>query len=45
MKLLVQGISSLGVSFQENYERLELLGDAWLKYCCVVKVFVRYGLD
>ena len=41
IRQLVRATSSLGVSYQENYERFELLGDAWLKYCCVVKVFVR----
>jgi hypothetical protein len=39
---LVQAISTAGVSQSRNYERLEYLGDAWLKYVAVAKVYNRY---
>jgi dsRNA-specific ribonuclease len=39
---LVQAISTAGVSQSHNYERLEYLGDAWLKYIAVAKVYNRY---
>jgi dsRNA-specific ribonuclease len=40
--LLTRALTSTGVSSSENYERLELLGDAVLKLASTVRLFVRF---